>query len=54
MAALNKNTGKTVWKTDRPKEQYEKTIPLYRKGYSTPLIIQVPGRVARASIAKSP
>ncbi|MFC1538940.1 PQQ-binding-like beta-propeller repeat protein [Candidatus Latescibacterota bacterium] len=42
--ALDKKTGKTVWKTDRPKEQYEKTIPLYRKGYSTPIITQVDGK----------
>ncbi|NQT27863.1 PQQ-like beta-propeller repeat protein [candidate division KSB1 bacterium] len=42
--ALDKMTGKTVWKTDRPKEQYEKAIPLYRKGYSTPIIIQVDGK----------
>jgi len=44
VAALDKKNGKTVWKTDRPKEQYEKAIPLYRKGYSTPIIIQVEGR----------
>jgi outer membrane protein assembly factor BamB len=42
--ALDKKTGKTVWKTDRPKEMYEKAIPLYRKGYSTPIIIQVDGK----------
>ena len=42
--ALNKKTGQTVWKTDRPKEQYEKAIPLYRKAYSTPIIIRVNGK----------
>jgi outer membrane protein assembly factor BamB len=42
--ALDKKNGKTIWKTDRPKEQYEKAIPLYRKGYSTPIIIQVDGK----------
>jgi outer membrane protein assembly factor BamB len=41
--ALDKNSGKTVWKTDRPQEQYTKTIPLYRKGYSTPIILNVEG-----------
>ena len=44
VVALDKNTGKTVWKTDRPKEQYEKAIPLYRKGYSTPIIIRGHGK----------
>ncbi len=44
VVALDKETGETVWKTDRPKEQYEKVIPLYRKGYSTPIIIQVDGK----------
>lgn len=42
--ALDKTNGKTVWKTDRPKEQYEKAIPLYRKGYSTPIVISVKGQ----------
>ena len=42
--ALDKNNGKTVWKTDRPKEMYEKAIPLYRKAYSTPIIIRVDGK----------
>lgn len=44
VVALDKMTGRTIWKTDRPKEQYEKAIPLFRKGYSTPIIIQVDGK----------
>jgi outer membrane protein assembly factor BamB len=44
VVALDKTTGKTVWKTDRPKELYEKAIPLYRKGYSSPIIIRVNGK----------
>ncbi len=42
--ALDKKNGKTVWKTDRPKELYEKTIPLYRKGFSTPIITRIDGK----------
>jgi outer membrane protein assembly factor BamB len=44
IVALDKKTGKNVWKTDRPKELYEKTIPLYRKGYSTPIITRIDGK----------
>jgi len=42
--ALDKKNGETVWKTDRPKELYEKTIPLYRKGFSTPIITRIDGK----------
>jgi len=42
--ALDKMTGKTVWKTDRPKELYEKTIPLYRKAFTTPIIARIEGK----------
>ncbi|MFC1551046.1 PQQ-binding-like beta-propeller repeat protein [Candidatus Latescibacterota bacterium] len=48
--ALDKKTGKTVWKTDRPQEQYTKTIPLYRKGYSTPITITVDGKDQLVSV----
>ena len=50
VVALDKKTGKTVWKTDRPKEQYEKAIPLYRKGYSSPIIIRVNGKDQMISV----
>jgi outer membrane protein assembly factor BamB len=43
IAALDKATGKTVWKTDRPVEFYKDIPPVYRKAYITPLIINVNG-----------
>ncbi len=44
IVALNKQTGKTVWKTDRPAGPY-KTIPeIGSKAYITPLILNVRGR----------
>lgn len=42
--ALDKKTGQTIWKTDRPAAEYEKAIPLYRKAYTTPIVIRVAGR----------
>lgn len=44
IAALDKKTGQTIWKTDRPKEKYEDAPPVYRKSYQTPLIIHVNGK----------
>jgi outer membrane protein assembly factor BamB len=44
IVALDKSTGKTIWRTDRPEEPY-KTIPeIGRKAYVTPLILKVKGR----------
>ncbi len=42
--ALDKKTGKTVWKTDRPNEVYENLEPIGKKAYTTPLIISVDGQ----------
>jgi len=42
--ALNKTTGETIWKTDRPPECYEKLKPIGKKAYITPLIINVNGK----------
>jgi len=42
--ALDKSTGKTVWKTDRPEEPYQPLAPIGRKAYITPLILNVEGR----------
>lgn len=42
VTALDKNTGKTVWKTDRPPLDAKYTP--YRKSFSTPLLIDVAGR----------
>ena len=44
IVALNKTTGETVWKTDRPEEPYQKLAPIGRKAYITPIIINVKGR----------
>ena len=42
--ALDKNTGKTVWKTDRPAECYDKLQKIGKKAYITPIIINVKGK----------
>jgi len=44
VVALNKKTGRTVWRYDRPRELYEGIEPLYLlKSYHTPVIIEVDG-----------
>ena len=43
-AALDKKTGETVWRTDRPRELYENVEPLFlRKAYHIPVIVEVDG-----------
>jgi outer membrane protein assembly factor BamB len=42
--ALDKKTGNTIWKTDRPKECYDKLTRIGKKAYITPLIVNVNGR----------
>lgn len=42
--ALDKKTGKTLWKTERPKELYDLMPEIGKKAYITPIIIQVKGR----------
>jgi outer membrane protein assembly factor BamB len=44
LVALDKSTGKTVWKTDRPEEPYETMAPIGKKAYVTPIILNVKGR----------
>lgn len=44
IVALDKSTGKLVWRTDRPPEPYESLTQIGRKAYITPLIISVRGR----------
>jgi outer membrane protein assembly factor BamB len=44
IVALNKTTGKTIWKTERPKECYDKLGPMGKKAYITPIIINVKGK----------
>lgn len=43
IAALDKNNGKTIWKTDRPKELYDRLEPIGKKAYTTPIIVNVNG-----------
>ena len=42
--ALDKSTGETVWKTDRPKEIMDKLEWIGKKAYITPLIVKVNGK----------
>ena len=42
VTALDKQTGNTVWRTDRP--PIDATYPPYRKAFSTPLVIGASGR----------
>ncbi|HLN74164.1 MAG TPA: PQQ-binding-like beta-propeller repeat protein [Prolixibacteraceae bacterium] len=44
LIALDKLSGKTVWKTERPREFYQNVEPVYRKAYCTPIVIQVNGK----------
>jgi outer membrane protein assembly factor BamB len=44
LVALNKITGETVWKTNRPGELYDPLLPIGKKAYITPRIIRVNGR----------
>jgi outer membrane protein assembly factor BamB len=44
IVALDKRTGKTVWKKERPKECYDKLEPIGRKAYITPVVINVKGK----------
>ncbi len=43
--ALNKKTGATVWRVDRPRDLYEGIEPLFLlKAYHTPVIVEVDGK----------
>lgn len=44
LVALDKKTGKTIWKTERPVSVYEPLAPIGKKAYITPLIVNVKGR----------
>lgn len=44
IVALDKNTGETLWRTERPGEIYDKLEPIGKKAYITPIIIQVNGQ----------
>ena len=42
--ALDKSTGETVWRTERPKECYDPLEWIGKKAYITPLIVEVNGK----------
>ncbi len=42
VVALNKFTGETVWKSNRP--PLDTAVPEFRKAFSTPLVVEVDGR----------
>lgn len=44
IVALDKSSGKTIWKTDRPEEPYKTLSEIGRKAYITPILISVKGR----------
>jgi outer membrane protein assembly factor BamB len=44
LIALDKRTGKTVWKTERPQEFYRNIEPVSRKAYCTPIVVEVNGK----------
>jgi outer membrane protein assembly factor BamB len=44
IVALDKATGKQVWKTERPVKPYETMAEIGRKAYVTPIILNVNGR----------
>jgi outer membrane protein assembly factor BamB len=44
IVALDKQTGETIWRTERPGELYDKLEPIGKKAYITPIIIKVNGR----------
>jgi len=44
IVALNKKTGETVWRIDRPKECYDPLQPIGKKAYVTPIVVNVAGR----------
>jgi outer membrane protein assembly factor BamB len=44
IAALDKKTGTTLWRTERPGEVYDKLEYIGKKAYVTPIVISVNGR----------
>jgi outer membrane protein assembly factor BamB len=44
IAALNKETGETVWQYDRPADLYTGMEGVYKKSYQTPVIIDIDGK----------
>ena len=44
IVSLNKRTGETVWRSNRPKECYDPLQPIGKKAYVTPIVVNVAGR----------
>ena len=44
IVGLDKATGKTLWRADRPKELYDPLLPIGKKAYVTPIIVKVNGK----------
>lgn len=44
IVALDKSTGLTLWRTERPKEVYDQVDYIGKKAYITPIIVRVNGR----------
>lgn len=44
VAALDKRTGETIWKSVRPAEIYDPLEPVFRKSFQTPIVIEVDGK----------
>lgn len=44
IVAMNKRTGETVWRADRPHEYYDPLQPVGKKAYVTPIVIHVNGK----------
>jgi outer membrane protein assembly factor BamB len=44
LVAVDKRTGKTIWKTERPVSVYEPLTPIGKKAYITPIIVKVKGQ----------
>ncbi len=44
IVALDKQSGETIWKTERPAELYDKLEYIGKKAYITPIIVTVNGR----------
>lgn len=44
IVALNKKNGETVWQTERPVACYEPLLPIGKKAYITPIVINVAGK----------
>lgn len=44
IVALNKTTGQTIWRVDRPQQWYANVLPVYRKAFLTPIIVEMAGK----------